>query len=127
MAVVELEIPARPAYLSLVRLVVDAAVGSLAPGLGGARLDDLVGSRFAVIARHRDLLADEGAGWWAADGAVLLSADVHPELGSVLDAAAAETVVVRPDRHLLAVGSRVEVPPAETRRLLGSDRPSSEV
>ncbi|MGH9209425.1 MAG: ATP-binding protein [Acidimicrobiales bacterium] len=41
MAVVALEIPARPAYLSLVRLVVDAAVGSLAPGLGGARLDDL--------------------------------------------------------------------------------------
>lgn len=41
MAVVELEIPARPAYLSLVRLVVDAAVSSLAPNLGGARLDDL--------------------------------------------------------------------------------------
>jgi serine/threonine-protein kinase RsbW len=41
MAVVELEIPARPAYLSLVRLMVDAAVGSLAPGVGGARLDDL--------------------------------------------------------------------------------------
>jgi serine/threonine-protein kinase RsbW len=41
MAVVELEIPARPAYLSLVRLVVDAAVGSLAPNLSGARLDDL--------------------------------------------------------------------------------------
>jgi serine/threonine-protein kinase RsbW len=40
-AVVELEIPARPAYLSLVRLVVDAAVGSLAPGLNPARLDDL--------------------------------------------------------------------------------------
>jgi serine/threonine-protein kinase RsbW len=40
-AVVALEIPARPAYLSLVRLIVDAAVGSLAPGLGGARLDDL--------------------------------------------------------------------------------------
>ena len=41
MAVVELAIPARPAYLSLVRLVVDAAVGSLAPGLSAARLDDL--------------------------------------------------------------------------------------
>jgi serine/threonine-protein kinase RsbW len=40
-AVVELAIPARPAYLSLVRLVVDAAVGSLAPGLSAARLDDL--------------------------------------------------------------------------------------
>lgn len=41
MAVVELAIPARPAYLSLVRLVVDAAIGSLAPGLTAARLDDL--------------------------------------------------------------------------------------
>jgi serine/threonine-protein kinase RsbW len=41
MAVVELEFPARPAYLSLVRLVVDAAVGALAPGLGPARVDDL--------------------------------------------------------------------------------------
>lgn len=41
MAVVELAIPARPAYLSLVRLIVDAAVGSLTPGFGGARLDDL--------------------------------------------------------------------------------------
>jgi serine/threonine-protein kinase RsbW len=40
-AVVELAIPARPAYLSLVRLIVDAAVGSLAPGLSVARLDDL--------------------------------------------------------------------------------------
>lgn len=40
-AVVELEFPARSAYLSLVRLIVDAAVGSLAPGLGAARLDDL--------------------------------------------------------------------------------------
>jgi anti-sigma regulatory factor (Ser/Thr protein kinase) len=41
MAVVELEIPARPAYLSLVRLIVDATIGSLAPGLSAARLDDL--------------------------------------------------------------------------------------
>lgn len=41
MTVVELAIPARWAYLSLVRLVVDAAVGALAPGLGSARLDDL--------------------------------------------------------------------------------------
>ena len=41
MAVVELAFPARPAYLSLVRLVVDAAVGSLAPGMTATRLDDL--------------------------------------------------------------------------------------
>jgi serine/threonine-protein kinase RsbW len=38
---VELAIPARSAYLSLVRLVVDAAVAALAPGLGAARRDDL--------------------------------------------------------------------------------------
>ena len=41
MAVVELAIPARPAYLSLVRLVVDAAIGSLAPAIPAARLEDL--------------------------------------------------------------------------------------
>jgi len=62
-AVVALEIPARPAYLSLVRLIVDAAVGSLAPGLGGARLDDL---KLAVteacsnaIEAHQSAWADE--------------------------------------------------------------------
>ena len=41
MAVVELAIPARPAYLSLVRLVVDAAIGALAPAIPAARLEDL--------------------------------------------------------------------------------------
>mgnify|MGYP003543361940 FL=1 len=62
MAVVALEIPARPAYLSLVRLIVDAAVGSLAPGLSVARLDDL---KIAVteacsnaIEAHESILAD---------------------------------------------------------------------
>src|SRR5690606_12629887 len=40
-AAAALGIPARPAYLSLVRLVVDAAIGSLAPGMSPARLDDL--------------------------------------------------------------------------------------
>ncbi len=62
MAVVELAIPARPSYLSLVRLVVDAAVGSLAPGLTAARLDDL---KIAVteacsnaIEAHESIYAD---------------------------------------------------------------------
>lgn len=41
MTVVELAIPARPAYLSLVRLIVDSTVGSLAPEFTGVRLDDL--------------------------------------------------------------------------------------
>jgi serine/threonine-protein kinase RsbW len=38
---VELAIPARSAYLSLVRLVLDAAVATLAPQLSAARRDDL--------------------------------------------------------------------------------------
>lgn len=38
---VELAIPARSAYLSLVRLVVDAAVATLAPQLTASRRDDL--------------------------------------------------------------------------------------
>lgn len=38
---VELAIPARSAYLSLVRLVVDATVATLAPQLAAARRDDL--------------------------------------------------------------------------------------
>lgn len=60
MAVVELEIPARPAYLSLVRLIVDAAVGSLAPGLGGARLDDL---KLAVTEACSNAIEAHQAAW----------------------------------------------------------------
>lgn len=93
---------------------------SIQPTVDGTRLDDVVGERFAVVARHRDLLESEGAGWWAADGALLLSADEHPALGSILDAAGAETAVLRPDRHLLAASDTIDVPPADTRALLGS-------
>ena len=65
MAVVELAIPARPAYLSLVRLVVDAAVGSLAPGLSAARLDDMMrggrnGTRSTILVLLGDVHAALG-------------------------------------------------------------------
>lgn len=60
MRVVELAIPARPAYLSLVRLVVDAAADSLAPGLGPARLDDL---KIAVGEACANAIAAHGTNW----------------------------------------------------------------
>jgi serine/threonine-protein kinase RsbW len=60
MRVVELAIPARPAYLSLVRLVVDATVDSLAPGLGPARLDDL---KIAVTEACANAITAHGTSW----------------------------------------------------------------
>lgn len=72
MAVVELEIPARPAYLSLVRLVVDAAVGALAPGLGGARLDDL---KLAVTEACSNAIEAHQA-TWSADVPVLVRCEL---------------------------------------------------
>jgi serine/threonine-protein kinase RsbW len=71
MAVVELEIPARPAYLSLVRLVVDAAVGSLAPGLSPARLDDL---KIAVTEACSNAIEAHEASW--SEGPVIIRCTV---------------------------------------------------
>lgn len=71
MAVVELEIPARSAYLSLVRLVVDAAVSSLSPDLGGARLDDL---KVAVSEACSNAIDAHRTAW--ADGPVRIRCDL---------------------------------------------------
>ena len=74
MAVVELEIPARPAYLSLVRLIVDVAVGSLAPGLSVARLDDLkIAGHRGLLQRHRGPRGD------LADGPVVVRCTVDDD------------------------------------------------
>jgi serine/threonine-protein kinase RsbW len=71
LAAVELEIPARSAYLSLVRLVVDAAVDALAPGLGGARVDDL---KVAVSEACSNAIDAHSAAW--ADGPVEIRCDL---------------------------------------------------
>jgi serine/threonine-protein kinase RsbW len=71
-AVVELEFPARPAYLSLVRLVVDAAIGSLAPGLSAARLDDL---KIAVTEACSNAIEAHESLW--TDGPVLVRCTVE--------------------------------------------------
>jgi anti-sigma regulatory factor (Ser/Thr protein kinase) len=77
-AVVELAIPARPAYLSLVRMIVDAAVGSLAPALGGARLDDL---KVAVTEACSNAIDAHRAAW--ADGPVHIRCTLEADLVSV--------------------------------------------
>jgi serine/threonine-protein kinase RsbW len=74
MAVVELEVPARPAYLSVVRLVVDAAVGSLAPGLNPARLDDL---KIAVTEACSNAIEAHEATW--PDGPVIVRCTVDDD------------------------------------------------
>lgn len=67
MAVVELAIPARSAYLSLVRLVVDAAVDSLATGIASARIDDL---KLAVTEACANAIEAHQAAW--AEGPVVV-------------------------------------------------------
>lgn len=77
-AVVELAIPARPAYLSLVRIIVDAAVVSLAPALGGARLDDL---KVAVTEACSNAIDAHRSAW--ADGPVQIRCDLTEDTVAV--------------------------------------------
>ena len=86
----------------------------------GVRVDDLVGPRFAVVARHHALLDGTAGDWWTMFGAEMLTADEHPSLEPTLDAADADVVVVRPDRHVFVAGATLDVPPLETRTLLGA-------
>jgi 3-(3-hydroxy-phenyl)propionate hydroxylase len=73
----------------------------------GRRFDDIVGQRFAVVARTADLLHSDAAEAWAALGAVLLTG-----YDDLLDRAGGDVAVVRPDRYLLAAGSTCPSPPA---------------
>jgi serine/threonine-protein kinase RsbW len=78
MAVVELDIPARPAYLSFVRLVVDATVVALAPALAGSRLDDL---KVAVTEACSNAIEAHTAAW--AEGPVRIRCNLTPDAVTV--------------------------------------------
>ncbi len=78
--------------------------------LDEGRLDDVVGTRFALLVRDPSLVDDDAAAWWGAQGSVTLSAVDHPAVGTALDALSADTAVVRPDRYVLAAGHRVALP-----------------
>ena len=84
---------------------------SLQGTIGGDRSDDVIGARFAVIARASQLLASPEAHAWAAIGAVLLDVEEHPGLAGVLDLAGGDVAVVRPDRYLFGVGAECPPPP----------------
>jgi 3-(3-hydroxy-phenyl)propionate hydroxylase len=85
---------------------------------GGKRLDDVVGQRFAVIARSEEALG-EAARWWEAElGAFVATlAELGPDAGAVgswLSARGADVTVIRPDHYVLWAGSDLE---AATRRV----------
>lgn len=75
---VELAIPARSAYLSLVRLVVDATVATLAPHLSAARRDDL---KVAVTEACSNAIDAHRAAW--GDGPVYVRCRVLDEAVAV--------------------------------------------
>jgi 3-(3-hydroxy-phenyl)propionate hydroxylase len=77
------------------------------PRVDGVRFDDLVGQRFAVVARTADLLHSDAVEAWADLGAVVLEGPQE-----LLDRAGGDMAVVRPDRYLLAVGPTCPPPPA---------------
>jgi hypothetical protein len=85
---------------------------SLQASIDDTRSDDVIGQRFAVVARSAALLASTEAEAWATLGAVLLDAEAHPGLDTLLDVAHGDVAVIRPDRYLYAVAGRCPAPPA---------------
>jgi 3-(3-hydroxy-phenyl)propionate hydroxylase len=78
--------------------------------IDGRRSDDVIGQRFAVIARTAELLDSMAARDWARVGAVLLDAETHCDLARLLALTGSDVAVVRPDRYLYAAGT--QCPPA---------------
>ncbi len=90
------------------------------PTCAGKRLDDLVGQRFAVVAREPSLLTGDAAEFWAPHAA-LLDAVAHPELVPLLDGLAADVVVIRPDRYVLGAGASLAACTDPVRPLLSQE------
>lgn len=82
--------------------------GALSPQplIDGARLDDLVGPRFALITAERLPDGDPDATWWASRAA-RLDAVEHPALRVLLGDAPA--VVIRPDRYVFGAGDLADL------------------
>ncbi|MGQ0831672.1 MAG: bifunctional 3-(3-hydroxy-phenyl)propionate/3-hydroxycinnamic acid hydroxylase [Microthrixaceae bacterium] len=90
---------------------------SAQPTLAGQRLDDVVGSRFALITRE-PLPPEHPAHIWWSGRAAILDASATPELLGLLDGQ--EAVVLRPDRYVFATGSTAEVTRLAKAMLVGS-------
>jgi 3-(3-hydroxy-phenyl)propionate hydroxylase len=80
------------------------------PTKDGQRLDDLVGSRFLVVARRQSDLGSSG-GWWrdvAGAHTIVLEEQPNEALGLWLKRFGADVAVVRPDRYVLGSGSDLD-------------------
>ena len=71
------------------------------PRLGGTRLDDLIGTGFALCSAEPLDPHSATAAWWHEHG-VVLDASTHPELRPMLHGK--QACVIRPDRYVLARG-----------------------
>lgn len=83
---------------------------------GASRLDDLAGQTWVLAARSRHHVPSGLAAPWESLGAWVSTADEHPELHALLDAAGGDVAVVRPDRYLYAVGEQLPDVPAILQR-----------
>ena len=80
------------------------------PTKDGQRLDDVVGSRFLVVARRQSDLGSSG-GWWrevAGAHTIVLEDQPHEALSLWLKRFGADVAVVRPDRYVLGSGSDLD-------------------
>ena len=93
------------------------------------RLDDLIGPRFAVLARNRETLGQRGAAWWGARlNAFISTVDELPVASASavrawLDSHASDVVVVRPDHYVLWAGSDLDALTQEIAEMFGDDLP----
>lgn len=96
------------------------------PPAGDQRLDDVIGPRFAVLARSPDVIGPGPAEWWATQlGAFIAAVGQLPHesqsaVASWLDSHGVDMVVVRPDRYVLWAGSDLEVVTSKVAGLLSA-------
>ncbi|MBU6316157.1 MAG: FAD-dependent monooxygenase, partial [Acidobacteria bacterium] len=91
---------------------------ALQPTIDGARLDDMVGARFAVLLRSAAHADHQGLAFWTGLDAAVFDADTLPAVGATLDDLAADAAVVRPDRYVLWCGERLTAPGPTVTELL---------
>ena len=95
------------------------------PSGADVRLDDVIGSRFAVLARTPDSIGPGPADWWRdrMGAFVAAAADLHPAHAkgvlSWLDNHDSDAVVVRPDRYVLWAGPDLDDITTKVATLLG--------
>jgi len=88
------------------------------------RLDDVVGQRFAVLARSAEFVGPELTYWWVAHLAALVTTveqlppDSMAAVLAWLDENGSDVVVVRPDRYVMWAGTDLEMVTAKVKGIL---------